>query len=181
MIRTFGVVLWFSYSLLRSDGSGTRSAGRLYISRRYIIFMWGCIYILVLYTLKKSIDQRSLFLLSVLDQIFALNKVLSTRTPSSSCSATVNDGNFAGMILRGWVPGMSEYLSKFVTPVFRRKSSSSSRQPFTVLAGAFSMASIASEKIVWSEPISQPQRSYLPWITYWFPKIFHGSWIRGSC
>lgn len=59
--------------------------------------------------------------------------VLSILCPSSSCSATSNTGNLAGIIRRGFEPGITLYLEKSVTPHFsRRKSSSVSSSPFTV-------------------------------------------------
>ena len=54
------------------------------------------------------------------------------------------------MIRLGDDPGTTEYLEKSVTPVFRRKSSSSSRQPLTWDVGARIMARIASEKMVFN-------------------------------
>lgn len=78
------------------------------------------------------------------------NVVLSIRVPSSSCSATSRTGNSAGMILRGAEPSTSEYFEKSVTPQRRRrKSSSRSRSPFTVSAGARNISSMASAKIVY--------------------------------
>lgn len=74
---------------------------------------------------------------------------LSILVPSSSCSATRRSGNEAGMILRGEVPGMQEYLSKFSTfSCSRRKSSSRKHCPVTSPGGDSRMARMASEKIV---------------------------------
>jgi hypothetical protein len=53
------------------------------------------------------------------------------------------------MIRRGDVPGISAYFEKSVTPLVRRKSSSSSKLPFTSLAGLLIIARIASEKMAW--------------------------------
>jgi hypothetical protein len=39
---------------------------------------------------------------------------LSYLLPSSACSATVRSGSFSGIILRGEVPGTTEYLEKSV-------------------------------------------------------------------
>src|SRR5271156_2690450 len=79
----------------------------------------------------------------------SLNLVLSVLRPSSSCSATVKSGNFAGMILLGEVPATTEYFPKSVIPAcLRRKSSSRVRRPLTTFGGACSIANMASEKIV---------------------------------
>jgi hypothetical protein len=66
-----------------------------------------------------------------------LNLVLSTLLPSSSCSSTVKSGNFFGNILLGLLPGTILYFPKSVTPqCSRRKSSSRTQRPLTVVAGA---------------------------------------------
>lgn len=81
--------------------------------------------------------------------ILARSFVLSILCPSSSCSATSSTGNLAGIIRRGVDPGTTEYLEKSVTPHFsRRKSSSVSRSPLTLLGGARTISTMASEKIV---------------------------------
>ncbi len=41
--------------------------------------------------------------------------LLSMRLPSSSCSATVKSGNFAGMMRRGVTPGTTLYFEKSET------------------------------------------------------------------
>lgn len=79
----------------------------------------------------------------------ALIFTLSVLLPSSACSATVRSGNCIGIIRLGTAPGMTEYFEKSLIPVeSRKKSSSSSNLPLTSDAGARSIASIASEKIV---------------------------------
>jgi len=74
---------------------------------------------------------------------------LSIRRPSSSCSATVRSGNSAGIIRLGDEPGIKAYFENSVTPVLRRKSSSSSSCPLTCSVGARIIARIASEKMVY--------------------------------
>lgn len=77
------------------------------------------------------------------------NSALSTLLPSSSCSSTRRSGNRRGIILRGELPSTTEYFEKSsMARCLRRKSSSRSRSPFTVVVGALSMARMASEKIV---------------------------------
>lgn len=77
-----------------------------------------------------------------------LRTVLSTRTPSSSCSATLRFGNFIGMILLGETPGIRSYFEKSSTPSYSRKKSSSSNVfPETSFAGALMIARMASENI----------------------------------
>jgi len=74
---------------------------------------------------------------------------LSTLFPSSACSATVKSGSFAGMMRRGFEPGMTLYFEKSVTPqCSRRKSSSRTSSPLTLAAGERRMPRMASEKMV---------------------------------
>lgn len=89
-------------------------------------------------------------ILDLSSHIFAcLGDALSILTPSSSCSATLKSGILAGMIRRGEVPGIAEYLPKSFTPLWSRKKSSSKKHcPVTSAGGELRMPMIASEKMV---------------------------------